>query len=117
GGRQQKRPNLLGKQIESNGPEGRVRGTAVQLYERYKTAGRETQAMDRVLSEVYGQYAEHYYRLAAEYGAFDQPEPEPQRRDDLDGEDGGDDHQKSGNDENQPGTQPSYLTEDMSLGN
>ncbi|MDA5192342.1 DUF4167 domain-containing protein [Govanella unica] len=88
GGRQ-KRSNLLGKQIESNGPEGRVRGTVLQLYERYKTAARETQASDRVLSEVYGQFAEHYYRLASEFGAFEQAEV--QRREGFEGEDDGDD--------------------------
>lgn len=67
-----KRPqNMLGRQFESSGPEGKFRGNAVQLYERYKTAAREVQASDRILAESYLQFADHYYRLAAEYGAFD----------------------------------------------
>jgi hypothetical protein len=69
GGR--RNPGMLNRSLESNGPEGKVRGTALQLHERYKTLAREHQASDRVLSETYGQFAEHYYRLAAEYGAFE----------------------------------------------
>jgi hypothetical protein len=69
GGR--RNPGMLNRSLESNGPEGKVRGTALQLYERYKALAREHQASDRVLAENFGQFADHYYRLAAEYGAFD----------------------------------------------
>ncbi|HEY8351816.1 MAG TPA: DUF4167 domain-containing protein [Sphingomonadales bacterium] len=77
-GRMRRPQNLLNRQIESNGPEGKVRGTALQLYERYKNSAREVQSSDRILAESFLQFAEHYYRLAAEYGAFDH---EPPRRD------------------------------------
>lgn len=69
--RHRRNPGALNRQYDSTGPEGKVRGTAVQLYERYKAASRETQANDLVLSEAYGQFADHYYRVAAENGAFD----------------------------------------------
>src|SRR5690606_30322152 len=74
-GRTRRPQNQLNRQMESNGPEGKVRGTAVQLYERYKTSAREVQSSDRILAESFLQFAEHYYRLAAEYGAFEQETP------------------------------------------
>ncbi len=80
---QRKPTNMLGRQFDSSGPEGKVRGTAIQLYDRYKTAAREAQQADRVLSESFAQFAEHYYRLAAEYGAFE-PENNPRRDFDRD---------------------------------
>lgn len=70
-GRHRRNLGALNRQYDSNGPEGKVRGTAVQLYERYKAASRETHASDPILSEAYGQFADHYYRVAAENGAFD----------------------------------------------
>lgn len=74
-GRMRRPQNQLNRQLESNGPESKVRGTALQLYERYKTSAREVQSSDRILAESFLQYAEHYYRLAAEYGAFDHEQP------------------------------------------
>lgn len=70
-GRHRRNLGALNRQYDSTGPEGKVRGTAVQLYERYKAASRETQSSDPILSEAYGQFADHYYRVAAENGAFD----------------------------------------------
>ncbi len=53
--------------FESNGPEGRVRGNASQVYEKYLTLGREAvSASDRVMAEAFYQHAEHYYRLMNE---------------------------------------------------
>ncbi|MDX1402847.1 MAG: DUF4167 domain-containing protein, partial [Kiloniellales bacterium] len=50
--------------FESNGPDGRVRGNASQVYEKYLTLGREAVAAgDRVMAEAFYQHAEHYYRL------------------------------------------------------
>lgn len=92
-GRPKRPQNQINRQFESNGPDGKLRGTAVQLYERYKAAARDAQQTDRVLSEAFGQFAEHYYRLAAEFGAFD---TDPQQNRDYersgDSADGDDEH-------------------------
>jgi len=50
--------------IDSNGPEGKVRGNATQVYEKYLTLAREAiSASNRVMAETFFQYAEHYYRV------------------------------------------------------
>lgn len=50
--------------FDSNGPDGRLRGTAQQLFEKYLQHGRDaTSAGDRVLAEGYFQHAEHYFRI------------------------------------------------------
>ena len=53
------------RSLESNGPEGgKHRGNAGQLFERYSVLAREAQsAGDRVATEGYLQYAEHYLRV------------------------------------------------------
>lgn len=50
---------------ESNGPEGKVRGSAQQVYDKYLSLARDaTTAGENIAAEGYYQYAEHYYRLA-----------------------------------------------------
>jgi hypothetical protein len=50
--------------FDSNGPEGRVRGNAHQVYEKYIGLARDAlSAGDRVAAESYYQYAEHYFRV------------------------------------------------------
>jgi hypothetical protein len=50
--------------FDSNGPDLRIRGTAQQLFEKYLQLGRDaTSSGDRVMSESYFQYAEHYFRI------------------------------------------------------
>ena len=50
--------------FDSNGPEGKVRGNAAQVFEKYLTLAREaTVSGNRVAAETYFQYAEHYYRI------------------------------------------------------
>ncbi|MDH5750719.1 MAG: DUF4167 domain-containing protein [Rhodospirillales bacterium] len=50
--------------FESNGPEVKVRGTAQQVLEKYLSLARDaSSAGDRILSEGYFQFAEHYYRI------------------------------------------------------
>ena len=57
------RPSI-NKVYDSNGPGGRQRGNASTLYEKYTTLARDAHsAGDRVLSENYMQYAEHYLRI------------------------------------------------------
>ncbi len=50
--------------FDSNGPEVRIRGNASQVHEKYLALARDAAANgDRVLTESYFQYAEHYYRI------------------------------------------------------
>lgn len=56
----------LNRVYESNGPEGRVRGTAQQLIEKYSTLGRDAMTTgDRIVAENFLQHAEHYQRIVA----------------------------------------------------
>jgi hypothetical protein len=49
---------------DSHGPGERVRGSALQIYERYLALARDAaRGEDRVASENYYQYAEHYFRI------------------------------------------------------
>ena len=59
-----KRHSPTRNNFESNGPEVKVRGTAQQVLDKYLTLARDAaSAGDRILSEGYFQFAEHYYRL------------------------------------------------------
>jgi hypothetical protein len=52
------------RQLESNGPEAKVRGPASHIHERYLQLARDAAGSgDRVLSENYLQHADHYFRL------------------------------------------------------
>jgi hypothetical protein len=66
-GRPNRRPHSPAQRnsnFDSNGPEGRVRGTAHQVYEKYCSLGRDSfSAGDRVQAETYFQHAEHYFRV------------------------------------------------------
>ena len=75
GGGGPSRPN----NYDSNGPDGRVRGNARQVYEKYLTLARDAQSSgDRVAAEAYFQHAEHYYRILS-----DSTDPQrPDRRQD-----------------------------------
>lgn len=47
--------------------DNRSRGNASQLYEKYKTLARDAQTQgDRVLTEYYLQFADHYFRVLSE---------------------------------------------------
>lgn len=67
--RQQQQPNSPTRQIDSRGPAGNQRGNAKQLYEKYKILAQEKRASDRQESESLYQYADHYYRINAEFAA------------------------------------------------
>jgi hypothetical protein len=65
---------------DSNGPIGRVRGNASQVYERYVALARDAgMGNDHVLAESLQQHAEHYYRimLADGYNPNAVREPKP----------------------------------------
>lgn len=52
------------RSLESNGPNVKLRGTAVQVYDKYQGLARDaTSSGDRVAAENYFQHAEHYYRI------------------------------------------------------
>lgn len=49
---------------ESNGPDGKVRGSAHQVLDKYLALARDAQLSgDRINAESFYQYAEHYYRV------------------------------------------------------
>lgn len=49
---------------DSNGPEGRIRGNANQVYDKYLALGRDAYSSgDRISAENFFQHAEHYYRI------------------------------------------------------
>ena len=56
------------KVFDSNGPDVRIRGTAFQIVEKYAALAKDAHAAgDRVMSESYLQYAEHYQRMINEW--------------------------------------------------
>ncbi|HEX7931181.1 MAG TPA: DUF4167 domain-containing protein [Sphingomicrobium sp.] len=89
-GRGGQRGQSLGGQPGGNRQDNRQRGNAAQLLEKYKSMARDAQlAGDRVQSEYYLQFAEHYFRVLSESRArFEEQNPRRQRDDDLDDEDG-----------------------------
>jgi len=87
-GRGGQRPNSGGQ--PGNRQENRQRGNAAQLLEKYKSMARDSQlAGDRVQTEYYLQFADHYFRVLSEnQRRFD--DQRRQRGDDMDDEDGED---------------------------
>ena len=50
--------------FESNGPDGKIRGTAQQVLDRYLVLGRDASSSgDPISAEGFFQHAEHYQRL------------------------------------------------------
>ena len=78
----QSRPN----NFDSSGPEGRVRGNAHQVYERYLAMARDAiSAGEGIAAETYYQYAEHYFRVL---NSSTDPQQNGQARQDRRGGDG-----------------------------
>jgi hypothetical protein len=74
-----------------NRQDNRQRGNAAQLLEKYKSMARDAQlAGDRVQTEYYLQFADHYFRVLGESRSrFEEQNPRRQRDDeDDDGDDG-----------------------------
>ena len=81
-GRPRKGPNPLTRTYESNGPDVKVRGTALHIAEKYVQLARDAQSSgDTVMAENYFQHAEHYYRIVAASQA-QSPQPFSFTRDD-----------------------------------
>ncbi len=98
-GRSRKGPNPLTRSYESNGPDVKIRGTALHVAEKYTQLARDASSSgDRVMAENYLQHAEHYYRIIAAAQAALQPQF---GREDLVDE-GDDDLDLPGNDRFEP---------------
>src|SRR3990172_4565019 len=78
---------------DGGGSEGRARGNAHQVYERYLAMARDAlSAGDRIAAEAYYQHAEHYFRVL---NSSTDPQPNGQGRPIRQGGDGRhDDHQR-----------------------
>ncbi|MBN9027872.1 MAG: DUF4167 domain-containing protein, partial [Rhizobiales bacterium] len=85
-----KGPNPLTRSYESNGPDVKIRGTALHIAEKYVTLARDAQSSgDRVMAESYLQHAEHYFRVIAAAQAQNpqnSQQPQPAYRADADDE-------------------------------
>ena len=79
----------------------RNRGNAAQLLEKYKGLARDAQlAGDRVQTEYYLQFADHYFRVLEENRSRFEEQNQRRRRDDDDDDDDGDDEiSAEGNDD------------------
>jgi len=93
GGRRRGRGGGGGGPPRSNNPgpgnrqDNRQRGNAAQLLEKYKGMARDAQMQgDRVQTETYLQYADHYFRVLNESRTRFE-EQRPRQRDDYEGED------------------------------
>ncbi|USG60693.1 DUF4167 domain-containing protein [Sneathiella marina] len=61
------------RNYDSNGPDGKIRGTALQVYDKYIAVATDAQTSgDRVAAENYFQHAEHYFRIVAANNAAKQ---------------------------------------------
>lgn len=59
--------NIVNRVFDSNGPEGKVRGTPQQIIDKYNQLARDAQlGNDRVATENFQQHAEHYLRMLSE---------------------------------------------------
>ncbi len=96
GGNPQNAFNNPNRHYESVGPDVKIRGSAQQVLEKYLQYARDAQTSgDRILSEAYFQFAEHYQRIVAkQLEARNQQQQQHQnrgdRRDDRDGRPNGD---------------------------
>ena len=87
-GRGGQRGQNLGGHPGGNRQDNRQRGNAAQLLEKYKSMARDAQlGGDRVQSEYYLQFADHYFRVLSENRArFEERRPRDEDYDDEDGD-------------------------------
>ncbi|WP_056532003.1 DUF4167 domain-containing protein [Sphingomonas sp. Leaf339] len=81
-----------GRPDNGNRIDNRARGNANQLYEKYKNLAADAQRQgDRVNTEYYHQFADHYFRvLSDQRGRFEDQQPQPRRQQsdfEMDGDD------------------------------
>lgn len=80
--------------------DNRARGNAPQLLEKYRNMARDSQlAGDRVMTEYYNQFADHYFRVVSEMRARQEEQQARRNRDDWDNGDreSDQDNQTNGN--------------------
>ena len=84
-----------------NRQDNRQRGNAAQLLEKYKSMARDSQlAGDRVQTEYYLQYADHYFRVLSENRArYEEQNPRRSRDDEMDEDIDGDEEMAEGGEE------------------
>lgn len=111
GGNNQNNFNNPNRHFESVGPDVKIRGSAQQVLEKYQQYARDAQTSgDRILSEAYFQFAEHYQRIVAKQVEARERQQQPRggrddrdqgRRDDRDNSrnDADDDAADASNDE------------------
>lgn len=93
------RPYNRNQMFDSNGPDGRTRGTAQQVYEKYLQQARDASASgDPVRAESLLQHAEHYFRILSSFNEGREPQGQPPQRFDQYG-----DEEMGDGDEPQPG--------------
>jgi len=94
----------MARTYESNGPDVKIRGTALHIAEKYLQLARDAQSSgDRVAAESYLQHAEHYFRIVA---AAQAQMPQAQTMARTDGDENGDDEDRSINDGGDRGSGP-----------
>jgi hypothetical protein len=83
-GRGGQRPQGMSGNAGVNRQDNRQRGNAAQLLEKYKSLARDAQlAGDRVQTEYYLQYADHYFRVLEDNRSrFEEQQAQRRRRDD-----------------------------------
>jgi hypothetical protein len=93
-------PRNLGGGQPGNRQDNRQRGNAAQLLEKYKSMARDSQlAGDRVQTEYYLQFADHYFRVLSESRArFEEQNPRRQRDDEGDEDEGEEEMMEAGDD-------------------
>ncbi|KDA03590.1 hypothetical protein HOC_03887 [Hyphomonas oceanitis SCH89] len=106
--------NNPNRHYESVGPDVKIRGSAQQVLEKYQQYARDAQTSgDRVLSEAYFQFAEHYQRIVAkQMEAKDRQQPQQRngrddrdnRRDDRDNRNDSSDDDSNSDDSNEEAT-------------
>lgn len=107
--------------FDSNGPDVRIRGNAMQITEKYVTLARDAQgAGDRVLAESYLQHAEHYQRLLNELTEEQNRHQQQQNQHQNSGNNHNGQSQQNGDDrgnaQNGTGEQPDVPLDDLDQG-
>ena len=103
-GRGGQRPQGISGRPDGNRQDNRQRGNAAQLLEKYKALARDMQlAGDRVQTEYYLQFADHYFRVLEDGRSRfeEQNQRRPRDDDDRDGDDetaGADNQNEDGDD-------------------
>lgn len=95
-----------GRSDQGSRIDNRARGNAAQLLEKYKTLARDAQMQgDRVMTEYYLQFADHYFRVVSETRArFEENQPRRTRDDNQEfDEEGGEDFRADDSGEGEEG--------------